>query len=97
MQDDDLLAKDDILREEGGAGLENRTECAQHGLEDFDKHRGKLPTHGRISAATFWTGRVSHPLDSAFGSARPPQNATFSVQEHNPFKRHCSFHESHQQ
>jgi len=23
MQDDDLLAKDDILREEGGAGLED--------------------------------------------------------------------------
>jgi hypothetical protein len=39
MQDDDLLAKDDILREEGGAGLEDRTECAQHGLEDFDKHQ----------------------------------------------------------
>jgi hypothetical protein len=25
MQDDDLLAKDDILREKGGAGLEDRT------------------------------------------------------------------------
>src|SRR5664279_5016092 len=41
MQDDDLLAEDDIFREEGGAGLEDRTECAQDGLEDFDKDRGK--------------------------------------------------------
>jgi hypothetical protein len=43
-QDDELLAKDDILREEGGAGLEYRAQCARHGLEDFDKHRGRMPT-----------------------------------------------------
>jgi hypothetical protein len=27
--------------------LEDRTECAQDGLEDFDKHRGKMPTTSR--------------------------------------------------
>jgi hypothetical protein len=47
MQDDDLLAKDDILREEGGVGLEDRPKCSQHSLEDFDKHRGKMPTTSR--------------------------------------------------
>jgi len=47
LQHDDLLAKNDIFREEHGAGSEDRTQCAQHGLEDFDKHHGEIPTTRR--------------------------------------------------
>lgn len=38
-QHNNLLAKDEILREEHGAGTEDGTQCAQDGLEDFDEHR----------------------------------------------------------
>jgi len=43
LQHDDLLAKDDIFGEERGAGLENGTQCTQHGPEGFDDHRGANP------------------------------------------------------
>ena len=37
----DLLMKDEILREEHGAGAENGTQCAHGGLEYFDEDRGE--------------------------------------------------------
>jgi hypothetical protein len=46
-QHDNLLAKDAILGKEGGAGSEDQTQCAQHGLEDLDKHRREMPTARR--------------------------------------------------
>ena len=64
-QDDDLLAKNNILREERGAGLEDRTQCAQHGLEDFDKHRREMPTTRR-SLDGFWVGLCSVRLRTEF-------------------------------
>ena len=40
-------AKNDIFGKEGGTGLEDRTQSAHHGLEDFDKHRGEMPAPRR--------------------------------------------------
>jgi hypothetical protein len=39
-QHDDLLAKDNVLREEPGARAEGVAQRAQDGFEDFHEHRG---------------------------------------------------------
>jgi hypothetical protein len=39
-QHNNLLAKDEILREEHGAGAQAGRQCAQDGLENFDERGG---------------------------------------------------------
>jgi hypothetical protein len=53
-QDDDLLAHNDIFREERGAGLEDRTQCAQDGLKDFDEHHGAKATRSGSREKSRW-------------------------------------------
>jgi len=43
-QDNELLAKDHIFGEKRGARTEGRTQRAQDGLENLDKHRGEKAT-----------------------------------------------------
>ena len=47
LQYDDLLAENEVFGEEGGTGLDDRTQRAEHGLEDLNKHRGEMPTTRR--------------------------------------------------